>query len=368
MDNDISNFRNTRLFWVLMLVAGLVLESCLIAAGLGVWMSGRDREDGRVVAVGGSTPTWEAPAPSPAVEASPTAETPVATEEDATATPEASPTPTATPPPRLENPPPGKIVYVCYDGRFDQICLMDAGGSNRRQLTDIEATNFYPSFSPDGNQIVFSSNRDGNFEIYMMDIRGENIVQLTDNLGNAFAPAISPKGNRIAFTLATGSSQNIWIMRLDGSNVRNLTESNSDIDPSWSPGANYLAFASSRDGNTALYYMEAADGGKVERVTRRGFVTGGRNDWSPDGSRLVFYAGETGDHDLYTIRIDGTDLEQLTDGGDNLGPSFSPDGEWVTFTSFRDGNNEIYIQNLQDGTAYRLTYEPTSDWQPRWGP
>jgi len=67
------------------------------------------------------------------------------------------------------------------------------------------------------------------------------------------------------------------------------------------------------------------------------------------------------------INVDGTGLVQLTNGGDNLGPSWSPEGDWITFTSFRDGNNEIYIMH-PDGTGVtRLTNNPTSDWQPRWG-
>ena len=58
----------------------------------------------------------------------------------------------------------------------------------------------------------------------------------------------------------------------------------------------------------------------------------------------------------------------MTSGGDNLGPSFSPDGKWIAFTSFHDGNNEIYILNISTSQVYRLTSTPRADWQPRWGP
>jgi len=108
------------------------------------------------------------------------------------------------------------------------------------------------------------------------------------------------------------------------------------------------------------------DGSEVRQVTNLPNM-GGRSSWSPDGTKLAFYRGPAGDHDIYVINIDGTGLKKLTNGGDNLGPSWSPDGNWIAFTSFRDGNNEIYIVHPDGSHETRLTNSPTSDWQPRWG-
>ncbi len=261
----------------------------------------------------------------------------------------------------------GKIVFVCFDGKFDQICLMNAVGTGQRKLTNEESPNFYPSLSPDGNQVVFSSRRDGNYEIFIMDIDGENIQQLTDNIGSLYAPEISPKGNRIVFTVATGGKQAIWVMRIDGTNPHPLTEAKfDDIDPTWSPDGEKIAFASDRTGTTQLYVM-SADGSGVRQVTRTELKIGGRSSWSRDGDRLAFYAGPQNGRNLYMVDLNGKNLVQLTDGGDNLAPSFSPDGQWLTFTSFRDGNNEVYVIRVDGSEIHRLTDEPNSDWQPRWG-
>jgi Tol biopolymer transport system component len=255
----------------------------------------------------------------------------------------------------------GKIVYVCYVQQIDQICLMNADGSSRRQLTDFPSTAYYPSLSPDGQRIYFSSNQSGTFEIYSMDINGNGLQRLTNGIGSLYAPELSPNGERIIFT---NHGNGLWLMNPDGSDPRAITFKD-DIDPTWSPDGSMIAFASNRSGTRQLYVANA-NGRNVEQVTDLNNM-GGRSSWSPDGRKLAFYRGPAGDRDIYIINIDGSGLQRLTNGGDNLGPSWSPDGNWIAFTSFRDGNNEIYIVRPDGSRETRLTNSPTSDWQPRWG-
>lgn len=258
-------------------------------------------------------------------------------------------------------PPSGRIVFVCYVKQIDQICIMNADGSGREQLTDFEATTFYPSLSPDGGTVYFSSKRTGGFEIYSIGIDGDGLQRLTREIGSLYAPELSPSGELVLFT---NHGNGLWVMQPDGDKPRPLTFRD-DIDPTWSPDGSMIAFASSRNGERQLYVMDA-NGSNVRQVTDLNNM-GGRSTWAPDGARLAFYRGPFGDRNIFIVNIDGTGLLRLTDGGDNLGPSWSPDGNWIAFTSFRDGNNEIYIIR-PDGTGLtRLTNTPISDWQPRWG-
>lgn len=125
-----------------------------------------------------------------------------------------APDPTASPP--TQSPPTavlaGKIVYVCFMDGFDEICLMDTNGSNATRLTFSSATDFYPSISPDGQSIVFSSRRDNRFEIYEMSLDGRQLTRLTQEVGSAFAPSVSPDGQLIAFSNDTAGNQSIWLM------------------------------------------------------------------------------------------------------------------------------------------------------------
>ena len=367
--------------WILLLILGLVLESCILALVAGTILARR----GDLKLPDGILPqqTRQAAYQSPEDDNSidqtaipdnskPNKRTQTASaarSENITATPiQLSETHQIETPLVWQNPPGGKIVYACFDGKFDQICLMAGDGTHHKQLTNISATNFYPSLSPDGNQIVFSSNRTGIFELYLMDIQGENLIQLTDHLGNLYAPAISPNGNRIVFTLESGGKQDIWVMRSDGNNPHPLTDTGGNIDPTWSPNGEQIAFTSDRNGINQLFTMNSNGNNPRSIDIPTAPKIGGRTSWSPSESKLAFYGGPGGDRNIYLVDLDGRNLLQLTSGGDNLAPSFSPDGLWLAFTSFRDGNNEIYIMAEDGSNQTRLTRNGKSDWQPRWGP
>ncbi|MGZ9223587.1 MAG: TolB family protein, partial [Anaerolineales bacterium] len=152
-----------------------------------------------------------------------------------------------------DSPPTGKIVFTCFINQIDQICLMNADGSERKQLTDFEGTAFYASLSPDGKTIYFASRDTGTFEIYSMNLRGRGLRRLTRNIGSLYAPELSPDGERIILANNTEGMQRIWIMRADGNNPHALSTGPEDIDPTWSPDGSLIAFASARTGQRQLY-------------------------------------------------------------------------------------------------------------------
>ncbi len=130
-----------------------------------------------------------------------------------------------------------KIAFVASDDTKmnHHIWVMNENGENLHQVTQGKKLHTLPSFSPDGKQITFTSNRIGNdYEIYLVDIDSREISQLTDNGALDTTSRFSPGGEKIVFVSNRGGNQQIWVMDDDGSKPVPLTQGeNESVDPAW---------------------------------------------------------------------------------------------------------------------------------------
>jgi PGF-pre-PGF domain-containing protein len=295
--------------------------------------------------------------------------TPTPTATSLLATPEPTPTPTSRPtamsPPSLMG---GRIVFSSERDGNPEIYVMNPDGSGQTRLTDNVAGDLDPSWSPDGSRIAFASYRsyrDGNPEIYVMNADGSGQIRLTDNV--AEYPAWSPDGSRIAFFSNRDGNPEIYVMNADGSGQINLTNNDTgEWNLSWSPDGSRIAFTAERDGNYEIYVMNADGSGQI-RLTEDAYDW--KPSWSPDGSRITFVSERDGNPEIYVMNADGSGQTRLTDtyAGDS-DPSWSPDGSRITFVSDRDGNHEIYVINADGSGQTRLTNSYASNVSPDWGP
>ena len=250
--------------------------------------------------------------------------------------------------------PDGAILFTSdQDGDFE-IFVVNADGTNLRQLTNDPHYDDKPSWSPDGTRIAFQSDRDGDFEVFVMNADGTNVRQLTNNTHHDRLPSWSPDGTQIAFQSDRDGDFEVFVMNADGTNVRQLTNNtHHDWDPSWSPDGTQIAFDSDRDGDFEVFVMNA-DGTNVRQLTNNthhDWVP----SWSPDGTRIAFQSDRGRGRQVFVINADGTNEHQLTEEFSNHGyPSWSPDGTRIAFQSDRghSGNFEIYTMNA-DGTDRR---------------
>lgn len=180
-----------------------------------------------------------------------------------------------------------------YSGR--NIWRMDSAGGNPVQLTSDPSPEFRPSWSPDGSTIVFEA---GAKIVTISAVDGSGRAMI----GRGDAPTYSPNGNRIVFARYVNGQSDIFTMRADGTDVRNLTRSTVlEFLPDWSPDGKTIVFQRSSGGDHDIWSMRP-DGSLQYNITHnRSFD--GYPSYSPDGTRLVLFRESSG---ISTIDASGT--------------------------------------------------------------
>lgn len=207
------------------------------------------------------------------------------------------------------------------DGNWE-IYSMRGDGQSQFNLTNNPAWDEWPLWSPVGAQIVFSSNRDGDFEIYRMQANCKRQVNLTNSSSFDGHPAWSSDGSQIAFRSDRDEDAEIYVMNSDGTNPVNLTRTPGYDDlPAWSPDGTQIAFVSKRDGDTALYVMQA-NGASQARLASTSHTH--QPTWSPDSSTIAHVL----DHEMYLTTVSDATTIQLTKFGSHPTTSYMGDPAW----------------------------------------
>ncbi|MCG8696496.1 MAG: hypothetical protein MI922_00465, partial [Bacteroidales bacterium] len=127
-----------------------------------------------------------------------------------------------------------RIAYVSSHGyRTAELYVVDVDGKNKVRLTNNNARETLPVFSPDGSTLCYASDESGNYEIWTMHVGSKERKQLTDSLSMDTRPYWSPDGEQIVFVSNRSGSLQLWIMNADGSEPRQLTEGPPSMDPAW---------------------------------------------------------------------------------------------------------------------------------------
>ena len=157
------------------------------------------------------------------------------------------------------------------------------------RFTDHPAEDRAPSWSPDGQKVLFESHRDGNSEIYVAEVDGSGLVRLTENKGVDQYPAWAPDGERVVFQSERDGRSCLWVMVIATREGACLLEDPSpELTPDWSPDGQWIAFTSKTSGNADLWAISAA-GGQPVQLTHSPYRDVWPR-WSPDGSALVFFS------------------------------------------------------------------------------
>jgi serine/threonine protein kinase len=314
--------------------------------------------------------------------------TPTPTQEPtATLTPE--PTETQTQTPTLEpSATPigggyGQIAFASTRTGLPQIWMMNADGSDKRQITDMQQGACQPSWSPDGLQVVFISPCDNHREVYtrsslfIINTDGSGLTPLPTVGGGDYGPAWSPEGDKIAFTsLRNQGTPSIYMLYLEDRSVELIMDSvRWDLQPSWSADGKQIIYISTQNGPYQVWVM-SADGTSSQRFSSSGGKKNTYPVWSPDGQLVVYTQSETepGVPRLIAARYpDGAANEfrvyPIAGNVPMRKAAFSPDGYWLAFESWPDGvNHDIYVMTPNGAERVQLTTDPALDFDPDWRP
>jgi len=259
-----------------------------------------------------------------------------------------------------------RIAYVSTRTGNKEISIMDWDGHNPLPLTRNGSINLNPDFAPSGREILFTSYKRGNPDLYRRALSSTAEVPLSTRKGLNITGSWSPDGSKIALALSKDGDAEIYTIAKDGDHPVRLTVSSAlEVYPAWSPDGKQIAFVSDRLGKPQIFIMDAA-GGKARRLTTSGSYNVNPR-WSPKGDRIV-YSRSQGGFQIYSIRPDGSEDTQLTSQGSNENPSWSPDGRFITFSSKRSGGDGIYVMRADGSGQTRVSQGGGGYFQPAWSP
>ena len=219
----------------------------------------------------------------------------------------------------------GRQLAIARGGADTDIWRVDVqapGGSGRFAPSTLWEGG--ASYSPDGQQVAFSSNRGGAREIWVADARGENARQLT-TFGGPLAGSVrwSPDGREIVFDGRPSGNSDVFVVPAAGGPLRQLTNTaGEDARPAWSHDGAWIYFSSDRNGRSEIWRMKA-DGGAPEQITRSGGTVAVA---ATDGS-VIYYKRDTSTGPIYSIRPDGTDDSMVVESAIS----------WMSFTATKSG-------------------------------
>lgn len=266
--------------------------------------------------------------------------------------------------------PGGQVLAVASEGEQgpESLGLVEGGafrafGPSSRHLRN-------PAWYPDGAHVAFEADLESFRDVYRIAIGGGPPERITRCAKGCFEPDVHPDGKRLVYASSDDGDPEIHLREADGSTKRLTHSAGHDGTPRFSPDGRRVAFLSARKGELRVFVM-GAEGQSPRMVSPDPHADSlGERDhaWSPDGTKLAFVEQLPKSRSrLYVVDVASGVAVGVTDGEQiDEAPAWSPDGQWIAFTSNRNGQTEIYLMQPDGAGLRRLTDHPAADWLPRW--
>jgi len=256
-----------------------------------------------------------------------------------------------------------------YTGSLDQAGAVDAA---HHYAADILAQ--FGGQSLIGSRIVFVSNRTGSKEIWVMNWDGSDQHQITKYNSISTFPSVSPDGHIVAFTTYASGYPAIQLFSLDTNRKLPFYNQRASMNAfvSFTPDSKQVVFSSTAAGGAAQLYIANADGTGFRRLTNSGVIEVEAKINPKTGLDLVDVSGRSGLPQVYKMNMEGTDVQRLSAGtGEATNPSWSPDGTHIAFAwtkGFEPGNYNIFVMDVITRDTLQLTANEGRNENPCWAP
>ena len=222
------------------------------------------------------------------------------------------------------------------------------------------------SFGSSGEaSIAFHSDPGGLDDTYVMTETGEGLVAVTRGMETIAQPHWSPDGTRLVVECCTSDHGRLFL--IDGSGAEPIElapDISGAIGPAWSPDGSTIAFESIDD---QMLYLLDVDSPTIGAPRPLG-PSGAGPSWSSDGERIVYFAERKGNVDIYTVSVDGSDVERLTrDEAADHSPRWSPSGR-IASVSERGGDQDVFVMDGDGSNQLDFSRNPWPDDFPAWSP
>jgi Tol biopolymer transport system component len=275
------------------------------------------------------------------------------------------------------------VLAVCQSGRCarngriaftrnGEVLTINADGTAATNITNNGADDRQPSWSPDGVKLVFTTNRDGNYEIYRQNHEGDpNPTRLTNNSATDHGPAYSPDGSLIVFVSNRDGNDEIYRMNADGSDQIRLTNhARQDYGPSFSPDGRRIIFLTYEFGVGSSMRTMNIDGTDQQLLPGSNFafhLYENRVTYSPDGRKLIFTFGEGGTNFKVTWTSDANGSNRAQFPASGRDGTYSPDGEKVAYSCCQfNSTNRLMTSDKNGASPKNLTPSNSGNFEPHW--
>jgi TolB protein len=265
-----------------------------------------------------------------------------------------------------------RIAYVSAEGRAParryRLVVADADGFGPRTVTESSEPIMSPAWSPDGQSLAYVSFEGKASAIYVQRLATGDRRRVSARQGINGAPAWSPDGRKLALTLSRDGNLDIYVLELATQTLTRITSDDAiDTEPEWSRDGSSLFFTSDRAGSAQVYRVAAAAAQEAQRLT---FTNGynARPRLSPDGQALALVTLDRGGYRIATLDLKTRNLRVLTDGQQDEGPSFAPNGAVVLYATRAGARGALAMVSADGRFQQRLSSDTGDVREPVWSP